>query len=157
MRTIARILVPLDASEMAQHALEFALRTADLYGAHLLVMHIASDPASLDPLDPKASEVDLDVIERDTVDLRGAALRLAERLELGIGGDRIEAEIRSGPVTTILHEAVEEHRIDLIVMATHGRKGLAEQLTGSTTEQIVAKSPASVVVLKPEGFPYLRD
>lgn len=157
MRKIAKILAPLDESEMADHALEFALRSADMYGAHLLVMRIAPDPAKLDPLDPSAAEVDLDVIERETIELRQHALRQAEAMQLAIGGDRIEAELRSGPVTTIIHETVEEHHIDLIVMATHGRKGLAEQFTGSTTERIVAKSPASVVVLKPEGFPYLRD
>ena len=45
----------------------------------------------------------------------------------------------------------------MVVMGTHGRDKLSELFTGSTTEQIVAKSPASVLVLKPEGYPYLRD
>ena len=49
-----------------------------------------------------------------------------------------------------------ELEIDLLVTGTHGRKGLGI-LTGSVSEKLVARSPCSVLVVKPFGFPYLRD
>lgn len=52
---------------------------------------------------------------------------------------------------------VDEHELDLIISGTHGPKGLKGFLMGSTTEQLVAKATCSVFVIKPKGYPYLRD
>lgn len=154
MKRIERVLVPLDQSELANDVLDMALTVADQFGASVLVLRIGKDAASLERGE---AEIDLNVIERETVELRQHAAGRVSSLGLQIGGDQLACEVRVGPLVKTIHESVEEHRIDLVVMGTHGRKGLSELFTGSTTEQIVAQSPASVLVLKPEGFPYLRD
>ena len=154
MKKIERILVPLDTSELANDVLDMALTVADQFGANVLVLRIGKDPASLERGE---SDIDLNVIERETVELRQHAATRVSSLGLQLGGDQLTCEVRSGPLVQIIHETVEEHHIDMVVMGTHGRNKISELFTGSTTEQIVAKSPASVLVLKPEGFPYLRD
>ncbi len=154
MKRIEHILVPLDHSDLASDALDTALILGQSFGAKVLMLRISKDAASLERGE---AEIDLNVIERETDELIAAAAR---RIGPTYGDDakaRVSAEVRSGPVVQIISEVVDEHHIDLIVMGTHGRKGIAEMFTGSTTEQIVATSPASVFVVKPEGFPYLRD
>lgn len=151
---IERILVPLDKSELAQEVLDMALTVADRFGSHIRVLRVESDAASLERGE---SDVDLDVIERETAELRAHAIARAEELGLGLVASQIEAELRAGPVVQIIGETAEEHRIDLVAMGAHGRKGLTEMFTGSTTEQVVAKVPVSVLVLRPAGYPYLRD
>ena len=54
-------------------------------------------------------------------------------------------------------ELIEDEEIDLVVSGTHGGHGLKGWLLGSTTEQLVRKSSCSVFVVKPQGYPYLRD
>lgn len=154
MKRIEKILVPLDHSDLADDVLDMALSVADQFGASVLILRIGASPASLERGE---ADVDLNVIERETVELRHHAMSRVSALELQIGGDQLSCEVRSGPLVQIIHETVEEHHIDMVVMGTHGRNKLSELFTGSTTEQIVAQSPASVLVLKPEGFPYLRD
>lgn len=154
MKRIEKILVPLDQSELANDVLDMALSVGDRFGARVLILRVGDSPASLER---EESEVDLNVIERETLDLRRNALERVGAMALQLGDDQVECELRSGPLAQIIHEAVQEHAIDMVVMGTHGRDKLSELFTGSTTEQIVAKSPASVLVLKPEGYPYLRD
>ena len=52
---------------------------------------------------------------------------------------------------------IDEHELDVIVTGTHGGKGLKGFLLGSMSEQLVRRASCSVFVVKPQGFPYLRD
>ena len=63
------------------------------------------------------------------------------------GGDWLEVILR----------LVREQEMDLVVTGTHGRKGVRGFFVGSVSEQLVARADCSVLVVKPHGFPYLRD
>ena len=154
MVKVERVLVPLDHSELANEVLDMALSVADRFGAELRVLRIQAQAASLNRGE---AEIDLNVIERDTAELRRHAIGRAEELGLQLGANQIEAELRAGPVVQIIGETADEHKVDLIVMGSHGRSGLSELFTGSTTEQVIAKVPVSVLALRPAGYPYLRD
>lgn len=147
-----RILVPIDASALTADALDTALRLADPVGGSVTLLRIHAEAASLDPDEVK---VDLAVIEGETDALRNRAVHRAA--ELGLGPPRVEGLVRAGPLASILLESAEELRATLIVMGTHGRKGMADQLLGSTAERVVAAATCSVLVVKPAGFPFLRD
>lgn len=150
---IKQILVPLDNSDLSIRVLDLAFSVAGKFQADVCLLRINSDAASLEKGE---SELDIRLVERETDELLDAALaRLHAEHELA--RDKVKVEIRSGPVVQIISEAALEHQSDLVIMGTHGRTGLREAFTGSTSEQIVAKIPTSVLVVKPEGFPYLRD
>lgn len=153
MKRIEKVLVPLDHSDLAKDVLDMALRVADQFNAEVHVLRIFHEAASLKQGE---SDVDMRVVEAETAALRKEALALIGDAT-NLTKERIYAEVRSGPIVQVINEAAAEHYSDLIVMGTHGREGISELFTGSTTEQIVATSPASVLVVKPEGFPYLRD
>lgn len=148
-----KILVPVDTSDISQKAVDAALALADRFDSEVVLLHIRPAKARLEH---GAVEADLDAIEAQSGRL----------LDIGLGklgpdhtltAERVKSEVRAGPVVEVIGAAAEEHRIDVIVMGTHGRHRVTELFTGSTAEQVVAKTSASVLVVKPEGFPFLRD
>jgi nucleotide-binding universal stress UspA family protein len=65
-----------------------------------------------------------------------------------VGGGEVAAEIL---------KAATDAQIDLIVMGTHGRTSIKDYFVGSTTERVVERATCSVLSVKPDGYPYLRD
>lgn len=58
------------------------------------------------------------------------------------------AEVRTGHASTEICRYATDHKCDLVVMATHGRTGLAHMLLGSTAEQVVRHAPCPVLTLR---------
>jgi nucleotide-binding universal stress UspA family protein len=148
-----RILVPVDRSDLAALAVKSAFVIADRFGSEVILLQIQKDAARLEHGDVDA---DLDLIEHDTKRLIASGLSHL-RADHAVTTDRIRAEVRSGPLVETIVGTAAELMVDVIVMGTHGRHGVTEMFTGSTSEQVVAKTPASVLVIKPEGFPFLRN
>ena len=146
-----RILVPLDTSELGKNALATAIDMATTSKAKLTVLRIHSEPARLDVV---GSREDLDAIETETQELVDAAIATAGE---SVIPDHILATVRSGPIVKTILDTAEELRSEVIVLGSHGREGLAEAFTGSTSERIVKNATCDVLVVKPKGFPYLRD
>jgi nucleotide-binding universal stress UspA family protein len=148
-----RILVPVDKSELTMKALEAALSLADRFGSEVHLLHIMAQAASLEHGE---ADADLDAIEKETKRLIAAGLSRL-RNDHSVKVDEVKGEVRAGPVVQVISEAAEELMVDVIVMGTHGRHRVTDLFTGSTAEQVVAKTSASVLVIKPDGFPFLRE
>ncbi len=144
MLQLKKILVPRDFSPCSEQALQHALDLAGRTGAevHLLFAEVLY--------------VDVQAPTAKGRDAAQEALR--ERLMVGIeqegeaSGVRFEsAVVRDiAPAPAIVAYA-EEHDIDLIVMGTHGRRGLRRLLLGSTAEEVVRTAPCPVfTVRRPE-------
>lgn len=67
-------------------------------------------------------------------------------------GERFQAHLVKGAPETRIPEWVKEHNIDLIVMGTVARTGVAGLFIGNTAERVLPQVPCSIVALKPEGF-----
>jgi nucleotide-binding universal stress UspA family protein len=67
------------------------------------------------------------------------------------GQERVEVESIVGYAPSVILDYQDEHDVDLVVIATHGRSGLERLLLGSVTERIVRRSAAPVFVVKPFG------
>jgi nucleotide-binding universal stress UspA family protein len=63
----------------------------------------------------------------------------------------VTIEARVGPPQQIIEDFVREHAVDLIVMGTHGRRGLSHLFLGSVAERIVRLSPCPVLTMHAEG------
>jgi len=145
-----RVLVPLDSTPLSRKVLDSALRCTNPEG-ELVVLRVQAEAINLESADCK---VDLDVVDQQTT----ALLRRVTAVATEVGQKcKVRAEVRSGPLVGTILETATELESDLIVMGTHGRKGLTEQVTGSPTERIVAKASASVFVVKAAGYPFLQD
>jgi nucleotide-binding universal stress UspA family protein len=146
------ILVPVDASELSQRAVHAALGLADRFGSRVTLLHIRPKAASLEH---GRAEADLDAIDAQSDRLLQIGLREL-RQGHSVTPEQVRSEVRAGPVVGTIVEAATDGMVDLIVMGTHGRHRVSELFTGSTAEQVVSKTSASVLVVKPEGFPFLR-
>jgi nucleotide-binding universal stress UspA family protein len=147
MLRIKKILLPTDFFPCANQALDHALYLARKYGAefhmlHAIVLH------KDDPHNPAAHIVNLDEIDRRLKDLAKADMTasLSERDDSGV---KVVMEQRHGvrPANVILNYAASED-IDLIVMGTHGRRGLGHLLLGSVSEEVVRMSDCPVLTIR---------
>lgn len=146
-----KILAPVDRTALTPRELETAVNLAERFDAQLVVLRVLDKTASLEPGE---SEVDLNVIELETKELLAEALA---QLAPGTPPDNVKAEVRTGAVVSTILDAAKDWEVDLIVVGSHGRHRPFEWWTGSTAEQVVNKATSSVLVVKPEGFPFLTE
>lgn len=135
---IERILVPIDFSEHAALALAHASALAELFGAHLDVLHVlynATVPSAygMEPVGTLGPEV-----------VGRSRAALAQMVEAAAPGTSWEAHTELGYAASEIARFAERSGADLIVMATHGWTGLKHFLLGSVTEKVVRHAPCPV-------------
>ena len=124
--TLTRILVPTDFSETADVALGYATTLAARLGASLHLVHVFSDPYVLPTYAP-------DVYAEVPAVFREEALRHIDE-ELATRAAQIDLSVRvtkacvTGLTAKEIVRYAADHDIDLVVMGTHGRHGLAHQI-----------------------------
>jgi len=141
MKKFDRILFPADGSKHAEPALEQALDFARLLKVPLVCVYVV-DVRALEPYPTEGLFVDLrSILEKE-------ATKVLDRVRQRAGKARVKVE------TKILEGVPEEelvkaaHADDLIVMATHGRRGLSRLLLGSVAEDVVRHAPCPVLVVR---------
>jgi nucleotide-binding universal stress UspA family protein len=163
MFTVAKILVPFDFSDTSQAALSLALRLVQDYDAEL---HLVTVEPNLDReirkrivSAPRGSVVDRTISDNERSMLDAVEKELDRATDAGQAWahPEVHTHVAGGSWKLVVNNLVEEHEIDCIVVGTHGRQGLMEAFTGTDTESWVRSAPCSVLVVKPQGYPYLRD
>lgn len=148
MDEFKHILVPTDFGDAAKRALEMAADLANQFGGSLSVLHAYEIPLPLGAypgIPPLPAEY--------SVTFRDAAQR---RLDEAVAEIRKHVPAAKGvlacgvPWEEILNAAGRE-RATLIVMGTHGRKGLKHALLGSVAEKVVRLSPVPVLTVRGES------
>ena len=135
---LKKILVPLDFSDCSKKALEYAIPYAKQFNAEVVLLHVI-EPY---PAVPQMELVDVETIQDSLVGL--------ENLRETIGKDiHCSSEVRTGvPHVEIVQEA-EQKDIDLIILSTHGYKGLSHVFLGSTAEKVVRNASCPVLTVRP--------
>lgn len=148
--TISKILVPLDGSDLAEQALEASVPLAQRFGAPVVLVGVLDLTAGMyDVYSEAFSPVDLRAQLETFLD--AALVRAQESLQQQ--GVTATKHLRVGvPHEEIVATAAEEGA-DLLVMTTHGRKGLSHVLLGSVTERVIRTAPCPVLVVRPRPVP----
>lgn len=139
---IRAILVPLDFSDCSREALDYAARMAGHFGAALTLLHVV-EPVSygLDfTLVPSRQGPEM----RAQLEARMAALTAT----LAAPWLTIDSVIRGGTPASSILDLAGQRPYDLIVMGTHGRRGLAHLTTGSVAEAVLRRAPCPVLTVK---------
>lgn len=144
MLQIDTIVLPTDFSRCAEQALDHALFLARPHGAALHLFHVVELPAlSL----PHVRE-DAYVEQKKAAQGNMNALLDARDTE----GLQIEQVVLPGPTATpaapLILEYTREHDVDLIVIGTHGRRGVRHLLMGSVAEEVVREAPVPVLAVR---------
>lgn len=145
--SLSRILVPTDFSETADAALAYAKHLATTMGASLHLVHVFSDPYAIAACAPEVcAAVPPEARARALDEVRE---RLLERLdateEQRFRGTR--GVVRGLTAPQIVAYAASQD-IDLIVMGTHGRRGVAHLLLGSVAEHVVRIATCPVLTVR---------
>jgi nucleotide-binding universal stress UspA family protein len=151
MLPVRTILHPTDFSEQSRYALRTTCALARDSGARVVILHVAQPPtfAYAEGVIPPEPEEHLEEAR-------------AQLLQFDVPDPRVRAERRleeGDPVTAILRVA-REVGADLIVMGTHGRRGLGRLLLGSVAELVVRRAACPVLTVKtpvPEALPSLGE
>jgi nucleotide-binding universal stress UspA family protein len=143
MTEFKRILVPTDFDEGADGALDLAVDVAKKYGASITLLHAYEVPLYVYSGVP--------AVPADYwTPIRNAASR---RLEAAVAdlekrSPGAKAMLSQGAPWEQILQAAEETKADLIVMGTHGRRGLTHAVLGSVAEKVVRLSPIPVLTVR---------
>ncbi len=135
-----RILVPTDFGEPAQHALDTAIELSAALEASIVLLHVY--PVVLPVLYDEEFAWPLDQIEkaaRKSLDARLAAAKARYPSCEGI--------LKPGTAAIEIVSVANQCKADLIVMGTHGRRGVSRLMLGSVAERVVRTSPVPVLTV----------
>ncbi len=145
MAEIKTILFPTDFTEASVKVLPYATYLADKLGAKLMVLFVVEELSKYANFYVPHSA--LDNLEAELME--SARKKMESFVEDYFEGFPVETIIRRGDVPEEIIKVAEEKGIDLIVMGTHGRKGLEKVLLGSVAERVVKGAPCPVMTVNP--------
>ena len=146
-----RILTPVDGSATSRRGLRAAIALAKGQHARLVILNVvdampvfaslegvvAYDPGILEALKKGGRKI----LARAAADARKA----------GVGAKTVLAENLAGRVADVIVRQAKKQRSDLIVIGTHGRRGLTRMVMGSDAELVVRYAPAPVLLVRAGG------
>jgi nucleotide-binding universal stress UspA family protein len=142
---IKSILFPTDFSEGSAQALQYAVDMSKRYGSKLYVVHVIYDIA-------KATGWYVPHVSMDEMykDIQEGAKKELERfgVEELAGVKNVERRVITGVPHEEIINFVRANKIDLVIMGTHGRKGIDKILFGSTAAQVVRHAPCPVLTVR---------
>ena len=150
MKTIQKILVPVDFDEASLAAVDGAIDLAATLGASVVLMHAYEVPiVALFPEGPLTNPVvdSSRLAQSSTSALRALADARAGR------GVTVEVVVREGVPWRQIDEVADELGADLIVMGTKGRRGIMRALLGSVAEHVVRTAHQPVLTIPLSGEP----
>lgn len=155
---LKHVLVPLDGSELAYKALDYAAEVTEKGGTITLLMAV-EPPESIaygmygaHPVAPGA------VIDRPLSDFQaisdsfmaqGKEYLQKRAAELQKAGYKVNSKVEFGGAADLIIETAESAKVDAIVMSTHGRSGLSRWILGSITSKVLGAAPCPVLVIPP--------
>ena len=144
-----RILVATDGSPLSKKAVNSAIELAATCGAELVALKVV-------PRYPQAyfegsiplSVAEVGRIESQWTEAAKQALDAVQKSAKSKGVTTKVVTVKSDVVSDAIIAAAKKHKADLIVMASHGRKGIKRLLLGSETQQVLTHSHIPVLVLR---------
>ncbi|HUL64924.1 MAG TPA: universal stress protein [Burkholderiaceae bacterium] len=145
-----RILVPVDGSATSDLGLAEACKLAKLTGARLLLLHAVDLAAVM--VAPEAAAFSgklFDTMREAGEEVLAKAKATTQRADLA--AETVLLDTTSGRVSDLVVEQAKKWRADLIVIGTHGRRGVGRLVLGSDAEQIVRMAPVPVLLVRGSG------
>jgi nucleotide-binding universal stress UspA family protein len=144
----AKILVPVDGSRTSEAGLAEAIQLARMSGGAIRLLHVVEELPYLPEAANYAVHVpDLtqDALERGKALLERCRARVAQA---GVAVAPVLVESQGRHLEDFVAEEVSAGRADLVVLGTHGRRGIGRLLLGSDAEQVVRKSRVPVLLVR---------
>lgn len=143
-----KILVAIDDSDTSRCALEEAKYLARTHGARLCITHVADETLLGMRHYTLPTTLNLDSARQALVDAGKTLVDEAKQEATGIDAETLVLEASSQRISEIITDAAKAWQADLIVVGTHGRRGVQRLILGSVAEQLVRLSPISILLVR---------
>ena len=142
MMQFKTLMVATDFSPLSEKAIDYAVMTAKQFGAKILLTHV------LDPI--TVTTTDALMFSDNSEALRKIAEEMMKNLVeiLKEKGVTVEPVLIKGSAASEIISKASQSRVDLIVMGTHGRKGIEHLLLGSVAESVIRSAACPVMVVR---------
>jgi universal stress protein A len=152
MIKISRILVPTDFSELANLAVDYGAAIAEQFQSELHLLHVVDDYYVLAP---EGQLMLPDRVEYLT-DLKAVSEQELAKLPANSkSNSRISRHTMVGRPFEGIVAYAKDHQIDLIVIGSHGRRGLSHLLLGSVAERVVRIAGCPVLTVRPDQHQFV--
>jgi nucleotide-binding universal stress UspA family protein len=143
--TAQHFLVPIDFSDYADQALDYAMALGQNLQARLTLLHVIHAVPLWAEGDMGRTLPDVYLAEVEAAAQRGMEQRRQRVQDAGLEANVLV--VHGVPFQTII-DVAQEAQIDLIIMGTHGRTGMKHMLLGSVAEKVVRLAPCPVLVTR---------
>jgi len=144
-----RILVATDGSNLSKKAVNSAISMAALCGAELVAVKVTPRyPQSYFEGSLPLSQTEVSKIEKQWAQASQAQLDAVAKSAKAKGVSVKTVVVKADIVSDALIATAKKQKVDLIVMASHGRKGIKRLLLGSETQQVLTHASIPVLVLR---------
>jgi nucleotide-binding universal stress UspA family protein len=153
MIEIKKILFPLDLTENSSKILPYVLSVSEKYDSMIYLLHAVQDLNKWGKL--YIPHPSMDVFQNEAIEGAKKAMDKLCEEQLQSCPNFQKILVSGDPAEEILR-AVGSEGIDLVIMGTHGRKGLEHTVFGSVAENVVKKSPVPVMVINPYKIKHVK-
>lgn len=145
MSGFKKILCAVDFSEATNVIGEYAKICAEKFGAKILVLYVAPTLRGYTDfsVSPDAVQGLVDAVHSD------AEKRMEDLVKKTFKGVDAKGSVLPGYAPEVILSTVEKEKCDLLVMGTHGRRGVDRIVFGSVAEKVIKKSPVPVLMVRP--------
>ena len=151
MFKINTILCPVDFSDASINAVRYAKEFAAGMGASIYLLNV---------VEPRPMAVDITLnyvpLEEDLEKAAGEDLALILH-ELKSGGLNAECAVEIGSPSDVILDTIGRLNANLVIMGSHGKKGLSRLIMGSVAETVVRKANCPVLIVKSEENEFIGD
>lgn len=144
----SRLLVPIDGSSTANLALEHAAVLARMSGATVVLLHVIEETkhcSGFETAKVYIEEIRPGFLAAGQALLDHAATALQQD---GIAVETVLLESQDARVSELISRQVEASRCDMVILGTHGRRGVDRFLLGSDAEQVARIAPVPVMLVR---------
>ena len=146
MVEIKKILFPIDLTENSSKILPYVLSASEKYNSTIYLLHVVHDLLKWGHL--YVPHPSLDKFQKEALQGAEKAMDRVCQEELQSCPNFQRRVVSGDPAAEILR-TIDSEGIDLVIMGTHGRKGLEHTMFGSVAENVVKKSPVPILVINP--------
>ena len=144
-----RIMVATDGSTLSKKAVAHAIDLAALSGAELVAVKVTPRyPQSYFEGSLPLTATEVNKVEKQWTDAAQKIVDAVAKAAKAKGVTTKAVVVKSDIVSDAVIAAAKKHKVDLVVMASHGRRGIKRLLLGSETQQVLTHANVPVLVLR---------
>jgi len=146
MIEIKNILFPCDLRESSLKLLPYVVSMSEKYSSMIYLLHVVEDISQWGGM--YIPHVPLDLYQKEAMEAAEKVVEKIYREDMNSRPDFQSLVLSGKPASEILR-VIDSKAIDLVIMGTHGYKGLERTIFGSVVQRVIRESPAPVFVINP--------